>query len=325
MKRLLSILLALVMVTCTMAALADAAPEKIKIAYISKMLTNPWFVSEDEGLTDAANELGVEYFGLDANLDDEQCNALIDNALVQGIHGLALTITNQGNGPSVAAKCAEKGVALITLDDNIEDMDGNPIPHVGLPTKEVGYLGGEKLAEYAKARDFFAEGNVVKVIQIDAPRVTVLKPRLDGYMEALLANTPLTEADFINVETSECMLEDSLAAVQPVIQGHPEVTHWIATGVNDDTAIACLKAIEEQGKIPLENALFCGLGGYSMSVEEFEKGNDSYMTIVLNPYLEGYTAMQLLYDHIVNGVDLPMETLINGTVATLDNWQELIK
>jgi len=325
MRKVLSILLALVMVTCAMTAFADAVPEKIKIAYVSKMLSHPWFIAEDDGLRDAANELGVEYFSIDANLDDEACDAAIDNAIVQGIHGLALTITNQGNGPSVAAKCAEKGIVLITLDDNIEDMDGNPIPHVGLPVREVGYLGGEKLAEYANTRGFFTEGNVVKVIQIDAPQVTVLKPRLEGYKEALMNNTPLTEDAFIDVETTDAMLEDSLAAVQPVIQGHPEVTHWIATGVNDDTAIAPLKAIEEQGRTPLENALFCGLGGYSMSVEEFEKGNDSYMTIVLNPYLEGYTAMQLLYDNIVNGVELPKETLVNGTVATLDNWQELIK
>ena len=301
---------------------ADAEP--VRIAYISKMLSHPWFIAEDEGLKAKAEELGVEYFSIDANLDDEACDVAIDNALAQDIDGLAICITNQGNGPALAMKCAEQGVALITIDDGIVDQDGNPVPHVGMPTKDVGVLGGEMLAQYANERNFFAEGNVVKVLQIDAPDVSVLRPRLDGYQEALMANTPLTADDFIYVETTECMLEDSLAAAQATIQAHPEVTHWITGGVNDDTAVAMLKALEEQGKIPMENILACGLGGYALAIEEFKKGNDSFMCVVLNPFGEGEAAMQILYDYIVNGTPMPEVTYVNGTVATLDNWQDLI-
>lgn len=303
---------------------AQDSQDGVKVAYVCKMLTNPWFVAEDNGLRDKAAELGVEYFSIDANLDDEACDAAIDNAIAQGIDGLAICINNQGNGPSVAMKCREKNIALITLDDDFVDENGDPVPHVGLPTKEVGVLGGEALAQMANDRDFFADGNVVKVIQIDAPHVSVLKPRLDGYLEGLIANTPLTEDDFIYTETSDCMLEDSLAAAQATIQGHPEVTHWICGGVNDDSAIAFLKAIEEQGKIPLENVAICGLGGYSMSVEEFEKGNDSYITIVLNPYKEGQEAMRILFETITQGTPMPELTLINGTIADVTNWQDLI-
>jgi len=297
----------------------------VKIAYISKMLTNPWFVTEDQGLKDAAAKLGVQYFSLDANLSDEAFDQALDAALAQGIHGLAMTITNQGNGPSVAMRCREKGVALITLDDNVVDENGAPVPHVGLPTKEVGMLGGEALAKLANERGFFSAGNVVKVLQLDAPNVTVLAPRLEGYKEALMKNTPLKDADFIRADTPDAMLENSLPVAQATIQAHPEVTHWIVTGVNDDTAIAGMKVIEEAGRIPAKNTLYCGLGGYSMSVEEFQKGNSSYITIVLDPYTEGYRAIEILNDYIVNGTPMPMQTLINGNIATLDNWQTLIK
>ncbi len=296
----------------------------VKVAYISKMLTNPWFVSQDQGLADKAKELGVEYFAIDANLDDEACDAAIDNALAQQIDGLAICITNQGNGPALAMKCAEKGVALITCDDNIVDADGKPVPHVGMPTEDVGVIGGEMLAKKATDAGFFKEGNVVKVLQIDAPDVSVLRPRLDGYKKALLANTPLTEEDFIYVETSECMMEDSLPAVQATLQAHPEVTHWICGGVNDDSAVAALKAIEEQGKVPVENTMICGLGGYNLAVEEFKKGNANFMTVVLDPYKEGAEAMRILYENITQGTAMPEVTYVNGQVATLDNWQDLI-
>jgi L-arabinose transport system substrate-binding protein len=315
--------------SATPSASAEATPapakKTVKIAYISKMLTNPWFVSQDQGLKDKAKELGAEYFSIDANLSDEACDAAIDNALAQGINGLAICITNQGNGPALAMKCREKGVELITCDDNIVDENGKPVAHVGMPTKDVGIVGGEMLAKYANERNFFAPGNVVKVLQIDAPSVSVLKPRLDGYKEALMANTPLKAEDFIYVETKACMLEDSLAAAQATIAAHPEVTHWICGGVNDDSAVAFLKAIEEQGKIPQKNILACGLGGYSMAVEEFKKNNDSFMTVVLDPYREGSIAMETLYNKIVNGTPMPEVTYVNGKVATLANWKDLIK
>lgn len=345
MKKILALVLALAMVFALVACTAEeqaaveqavteavaaaVASEKteesgVKIAYISKMLTNPWFVLQDNGLRDKAAELGVEYFSIDANLDDEACDAAIDNAIAQGIQGLAICITNQGNGPALAAKCKEKGIALITCDDNIVDENDQPVPHVGMPTVEVGVLGGEMLAKKATEQGFFDEGNVVKVLQIDAPDVSVLGPRLQGYKQALLENTPLTEDDFIYVETSECMLEDSIAAVQPVLQAHPEVTHWICGAVNDDSACAAIKAIEEQGKIALDHTMVCGLGGYSMAVEQFENGNANFMTVVLDPYKEGVVAMENLYNKIVNGKEMDEVTYVNGQVATIDNWLDLI-
>ena len=49
------------------------------------------------------------------------------------------------------------------------------------------------------------------------------------------------------------------------------------------------------------------------------------MTVVLDPYQEGYTAMQILYDNITEGKEMPENTFVNGQVATLENWQELIE
>ena len=185
-------------------------------------------------------------------------------------------------------------------------------------------MGGKKLAEYANERGFFNEGNVVKVLELDIPSVSVLGERLQGYRNSLLADTPLTEDDFITVETSDGMLEDTLPVAQSTVQAHPEVTHWIVGGTSDDAAIACLKAFEEAG-ISQENYLVCGLGGYEMAVEEFEKENDSFMTIVLDPYKEGYTAVELLYDNLKDGKEIPENTFVNGEVATLSNWKDLIE
>ena len=324
-KKVVATLLTGAMALTGLFSVTANAEESYKIGYISKMLTNQWFTLENNGLQAACDDLGLEYVAIDANLDDEACDSAVNNLLAQEIDALAICITNQGNGPAVAMQCKEAGIPLITIDDGFVDEEGNQVPHVGMPTVEVGELGGAKLAEFATERGWFEDENaVVKVLEVDIPSVSVLGERLQGYRNSILAGTPLTEDDFITVETSDGMLEDTLPVAQSTVLAHPEVTHWIVGGTSDDAAIACIKAFEEAG-IDQANYVACGLGGYEMAVEQFVEGNGSFMTIVLDPFKEGHTAVEILYDNLKNGTEMPQNTFVNGQVATLDNWTELIE
>lgn len=291
----------------------------LKFVYVSKMLSHPWFIQEEMGIKKACDELGIEYVGIDSNLNDEKCLSDIDSVFSMDADALLLCVTNQSMGPNIAERCKEEGVTLVTIDDNIVDENGDPVPHVGLPTKEVGGLGGAELAKMANERDYFAEGNIVKVIQIDVPTTTVFAPRLEGYKEALMKDTPLKDEDFIKVDTTEGMYEDCLEAVSPVIIANPDVTHWIITGANDDCALAPMALLEEQG-FNMDNSLACGLGGYEMSLAEFKEGNKNYIAIVLQPDVEGYKAVYIAYDKIVNGVEMPATTFVSGSIANVDNY-----
>lgn len=321
-KKVLAALLAGLSVLGT-AIVGNAEETELKFAYVSKQLTHPWFVQEEMGIKKACEELGIEYIGFDSNGSDEKCLSDIDSVFTMDADALLICITNQSMGPNVAERCEEEGVALITIDDNIVDKDGEPVPHVGMPTKEVGVLGGEELAKMANERGFFEDGNNVKVLQIDIPTNTVFGPRLDGYKEALIANTPLEEDDFIRVEAADptAAYEGNLEVATPIIVGNPDVTHWIITGANDDCALAPMTVLEEQG-FDMENVLGCGLGGYEMSLEQFKEGNQSYIAIVLQPDVEGYEAVYAAYNYIVEGTEMPENTYVSGSIANADNYLE---
>lgn len=299
--------------------------KKLKFAYVSKMLTNPWFVQEEWGIKQKAKELGIDYIGVDANLKDEACMQAVDNVIAQKIDGLMITVTNQGLGPAVAKKCKEAGIPLVTLDDTIKDEAGNQIPHVGLPTKEIGIMGGEALAKMAKERNFFASGNVVKVMMLDIASLSVVHERTEGYMEALKKNVPeLKDADFLVVDTKDGMFEADLAAASAALNANPKVTHWIVTGINDDCAAAALKVFEEN-KFNFKNVLACGLGGYELSLNIFKKGGapaEAYITSGLQPHVEGMTAVQELNDFIKDKKEMPKYTAIGGKIVTKDNYLE---
>lgn len=300
----------------------DAAePEKqVKIGYISKMLTHPWFIQESMGLEKKAKELGVEYISIDANLKDEQTLSAVDNLIAQKVDGIAICATNQGMGPVIAQKCKDAGIALCTIDDNMKDGDSKDIPHVGMPTKEVGITGGEAMGKIANDRGYFKQGNVVKVLMIDVPTVSVFKPRLEGYKEGLMKTCPeLKDSDFIIQGSKDGMFDDGLKIANSIINANPDVTHWIICGGNDDCALAPMKVLEE-AKFNMDNTISCGLGGYELSLSEFKKGNKNYVCIVLQPDVEGEKAMQMLYDNVVSKKEMPAMTLVGGSIATADNY-----
>lgn len=299
----------------------DADDDVIKIAYVCKMLTHPWFQAEEKGAMEMAESLGVKYIGIDANLDDEAFMQGVESALAQGVDGLAVCITDAEMGPVVYDMVVvEAGIPLVTINDPFMDSSGNQVPHVGLDTFGTCYIGGEAAAELAKERGFFDEGNVVKVMSVDVSFKSFLHERTMGYQAAIIENTPLTEADMITEDNETGMFEQVLPVAQAMLNSHPEVTHWIVTGLNDDSAIAPLRVFEEAG-FPLENVIAIGLGGYALSFEEFEKGNTNYLAIKLDPEAHGATGIKALYDAIMGDGTVAEYTTTSGFVVGYDEYK----
>jgi L-arabinose transport system substrate-binding protein len=322
MKRALILVIAvLFLATVSMSAFAAPAP-KLKFAYVCKMLTHPWFIEEENGIKAQAKALGIDYIGVDANLQDEAFMQALDNVIGQGANALMVVVTHQTLGPVVIDKAREAGIPIITIDDTIKDSSDAQNPHVGLPTTETGVMGGHALAKLAKARNFFAKGNVVKVMQIDMSFLSVVHDRTVGYKQALQQDLPqLKDSDFIVQDSKTGMFEENLPVAQAILAAHPEVTRWIVTGINDDGALAPLRVFEEAG-FPLANVLSCGLGGYKTSFEEFQKSHNSYIVTKLQPFKEGQAAVQILYDYLTKKKVMPQNTLVAGDVVTKDNYKK---
>jgi ABC-type sugar transport system substrate-binding protein len=323
MKRMVMILglllLALTLVTVNVTAAGKAKDGKLKFGYISKILTHPWFTAESSGIKKFCDEKGIEYLAGDANLDDEKCMQMVDSFIQQGVDALMICATSQGLGPAIAAKCAAAGIPLVTIDDSMADKGGRMLSHVGMPTKEVGIMGGETLAAEAKKRNFFKSGNVVKVILVDATKLTVFHERLVGYAEGLAKNAALKNpGDFFTADTKNTIMDEAVVSVGAVVSANPQVTHWIACGGNDDTAVAAVRVFEELGK---KNFLSCGIGGYDLALEELAKGNDQFMTIGLRPDNEGYAAAKMIYANLTSKTPLAPTTYVGGTMVTVKNYK----
>jgi len=159
-------------------------------------------------------------------------------------------------------------------------------------------------------------------MNIGSAKLSVLMERTEGYTEAIVKNTPIKDpADIVFVETEDGMMNNALPAVSATISANPDVTNWIATGINDDCGIAAVRSFEELG-IDKANYLSCGLGGYDLALEELDKGNDSFITIGLRPDNEGFMAGELMFNFLTKEEALSELTTVGGTIVDVNNYTE---
>lgn len=309
---------------CVWPISACQSPEnsgRLRFAYISKDLGHYWFQQVSNGIADKCTELGADYTAFDAQYDDGKCMEYVKIVVEEKYSGLMICPTDQGMGPEIAELCSKAGVALITIDDPIKDAEGNSIPHVGMAVKEVGVIGGMALAKLAEERGFFEPGGTVRIVEIDVPGVSVFRERLGGYEDALINGARLSRKDIVVVEAPTGMYESNLTAFKQFLAGYdyePD-DKWIICGANDDCALAPMHALSEAG-VPEGNAVACGLGGYELSIIEFQKGNANYITTMTQPDTEGARAVSMLYEYCSYGTPMENKVLIGGRIATCDNY-----
>lgn len=304
----------------TTAAATTAAGKVYKIGFACKILSNPWFVYEFNGMKQYAQQVGnVEMIGLDSNLDEEKLLSQIDELIAQKCDAIITSITSATIGPAIAEKCASAKIPLIAIDDAFKDKDGNFVPYVGLPNYEIGVQGGQGLSKLAIQREFFKEGNKVELIGTCSPKAPVQMERVAGFKAAMFDNTPATEANYLFAATDTGMMNEALTSVSATVSAHPDVTHWIAFGLNDDSGVGALKAFEELG---VKNYIACGVGGYDLALEELSKGNKNYITVGGYSQIEGYKAVEEIYKFLTEATPLEANIFVAGKVLDLNNYQE---
>ncbi|MGQ9616791.1 MAG: substrate-binding domain-containing protein, partial [Spirochaetota bacterium] len=293
----------------------------LTFAFVCRSLTHPFYIDVERGIKSGCEKLGINYLGFDADLGNEAFIKAVDTAIERGIDGLIVVVTDQSLGPIVYDKCRDVGIPFISIDIPVKDSGGKQIPYVGAPYSETGEIAGNVLSKLASDRGFFKTGNQVKVLQIDVSSLSFMAEISTGYEKALMQNLPLKKDDFIRREAENGVFEECLQIATSTIDANTRVTHWIITGLNEEGAIAPLRVLENRG-FSLDRVIACGIGGSSLSYEEFQKPHKSYITIKLDAFKEGETAVQILYNYVIEGTRMPQSTFIPGIVVTEENYKE---
>jgi L-arabinose transport system substrate-binding protein len=298
--------------------------ERVKIGFVVKDPTEPWFQNEWKFAQQAADEKGFDLVKIGAT-DGNQALAAIDNLAAQGAKGLVICTPDTKLGPALKSKADENGLKLLSVDDQFMDADGKPmtdVHHVGISAKNIGKAVGTALAEQYKQRGWKPQETGLCVVTFD--ELETARERTNGATEALLAaGFPKDRIFKAPQKTND--VPGSFAAVDVLLTQQPGVKHWLVCGLNDNAVLGAVRAMEQRG---FKAANVCGIGiNGTECLDEFRKAEPTgfYASILLTPRRHGYETALAMYEWVTAGKEPPKITYTDGILITRDTYERIMK
>jgi ribose transport system substrate-binding protein len=233
-----------------------------------------------KGMLDAAARIGpqikCELQGpaeWDASLEARA----IEELTAKGATGI---LTTAGDAktmiPSIDAAIAA-GIPVITFDSDAPDS--KRLTFVGTQNYQAGYAAGEAMAEWL--------GGKGKIAISTFPGPDHLVKRVQGFQDALKAKAPDIQTVTVNDEGKVDVAETQLTAA---LQADPTITGIFAAHGNPGPGgAAAVRNTKKQGQVQV-----MGFDFGMPNIELIDKG-EMRATVGQNPYLMGFTALELCY------------------------------
>ncbi|SEN54651.1 monosaccharide ABC transporter substrate-binding protein, CUT2 family [Paracoccus alcaliphilus] len=208
------------------------AQDMLKIGMTFQEMNNPYFVSMQEALNEAAADLGADVVVTDAGHDVAKQISDVEDMLQQGIDILLLNPTDSAGIEAAVHAAKAQDVIVVAVDAN---ANGPVDTFVGSKNRDAGYLSCKYLAE--------ALGGEGDVAILDGIPVVPILQRVEGCKAAL------EEFDGINLVTTQNGRQDrsvALGVVENMIQSHANLAGIFS--VNDGGAMGALAAIQGSGR-----------------------------------------------------------------------------
>jgi len=300
--------------------LGTARADDIKIGFVVKQPEEPWFQDEWKFAEQAAKAEGFTLVKIGAD-DGEKALAAIDNLGAQGAQGMVICVPDVKLGPGIVARAKANNIKFMTVDDRLIDSAGKPIasvPHMGISATKIGEAVGDAIAAEAKKRGWsMADTGAIRVSYDQLPTA---KDRVDGAVKELTA-AGLPADHIYNAPQAKTDTEAALNAATTVLNGNPQIKHWVAFGLNDEAALGAVRATES-AKVASADVIAVGIGGADSAINEFKKPTPTgfFGTVIISPKRHGYETASDVYAWVKDNKQPDAVTLTSGLLATRDDY-----
>ena len=209
---------------------ADAAALKIGMTF--QELNNPYFVTMQKALRDAAATIGATVVVTDAHHDVAKQISDVEDMLQQKIDILLVNPTDTAGIQSAVTSAKNAGVVVVAVDAN---ASGPVDSFVGSKNYDAGLMACEYLAK--------AIGGSGEVVILDGIPVVPILERVRG-CKAALEKAPGVK--LVDTQNGKQERDTALTTTENMIQRHPNLKGVFS--VNDGGSMGALSAIEASGK-----------------------------------------------------------------------------
>lgn len=297
---------------------------RIKLGFLVKQPEEPWFQYEWKGADKAAAQYGFELIKIGVP-DGEKTLAAIDSLAANGAQGFVICTPDVRLGPAIVAKARAAGLKVITVDDRFVGADGKfleEVPYLGMSATKIGELSGRTIAEEMKRRGWAAADTAACIMTFE--ELDTARERTDGIISALkAAGFPADRIYKAPQKTTD--IPGSFDAANALLAQKTGVKHWLVGGMNDTAVLGAVRATEGNG-FKAADVIGVGINGTDC-IDELRKSNPTgfHGSIYASAPTEGFKTAEMLYFWVKENKQPPLDTRIDGTPITRENFQQVLK
>lgn len=268
-------------------------PAEITVGLSVSTLSNPFFVSLEEGVNTLAIENGTQVISVDAQDDSAKQSNDVDDLIQQGVDVLLINpVDSAAITPAVEA-ANSAGIPVIMVDRATDAGE-----YVTLVASD-NVAGGEMAAQYIVDQ----VGENASTLQLEGvPGASATNERGEGF-----TNVAETSLNVLDSQTANFDRAEGLTVMENMLQGNSDVQAVFAQ--NDEMALGAIEAIQGAG---LSNQItVVSFDGTEGGIKAVEDGSLA-ATMAQQPEEMGRLALQAAYDfytgqEIPEKIDSPLE------------------
>lgn len=260
-------------------------------------MTHPFFLEMVDELKQEAARHNLEIVLTSGEFDIARQKDQVSDFIVQHVDAIILCPTDSKAIGTAIQEANQAGIPVFTADIAalVEGVD--VVAHVGIDNYQGGLMAGQLAVE-------LLDGNG-QVAIIDHPEVESVIQRTSGFLEAIeAANDDGASIKLVSRLPGSGSMDKSFKAAEDMLLAHPDLD--LIFGINDETALGALAAIEKAGRAGALQVI--GFGGKDEAKKAVDEGK-LYADVITYPRQIGSRSIQAVVQYM-NGEEVEPLQLI---------------
>ena len=281
------------------------AEKTYKIGFVPKSMSNPYFISMDEGIEAEAKLQNVEVVvqAPEKETDVARQIQIIEDMITQQVDAILVTPAGAKELASVIKKANDAGIIVIDIDEKLDaDMLATEGAHYDTYIASDNFLGGQLAAELMIEK-LGGEGEVA--ILEGAPGHAVAIARAGGFNDGISKSNIKVVAS----QTANWARDEGFNVFQNMLTANPNIKGVFAA--SDLMALGASEAAQQAGR---SDIVIIGFDANDEAKEAVKNGTMAG-TVAQDPELMGKTGVQLAIKAL-NGETISKETPVEIKLVT---------
>ncbi len=264
--------------------------------------THPFYQELEAGLREEAQARGYELLVQAGEFDVARQKDQLEQFIVRKVGAIIVCPCDSKSIGTSIQEANRSGIPVFTADIAVLAEDAQVVCHIASDN-----VAGGRLAAEAVARAIGGKG---KVAIIDHPEVESVIQRVKGFEEGIAAVPGIAIAAKLS---GRGVKDGAFRTAEDILQAHSDLDAIF--GINDDSALGALAAIEKAGK--LGRVMVVGFDAVPEARQAIGEGK-IYADVIQQPRVIGRTTIQQIAEYAA-GREVPSSVLIPCDLFTKED------